>query len=87
MPPLATALGRRSESARWALKARFRSDARLARDPAWGTLKEQFPQLANLAHDQVSEPLLKQVNKAARSIREPNLGSSTIGHPETCAGN
>ena len=62
MPPVATALGQRSESARSALKALFSTDASLAPDPARGTLTIQFLRLADPGHDRALEPLFKQLN-------------------------
>ena len=67
MPPVARALGQRSESARSALKALFSTDASLAPDPARGTLTVQFLRLADPAHDRALEPLFKQLN-ATRTI-------------------
>ena len=67
MPPVARALGQRSESARSALKALFSTDASLAPDPTRGTLTVQFLRLADPAHDRALEPLFKQLN-ATRTI-------------------
>ena len=67
MPPVATALGQRSESARCALRALFRTDASLHPDAAGQTLTVKFLRLADPAHDRALEPLFQQLNETRTS--------------------